>query len=137
MDNDCNACKVRHYTWKKKLSGLLPSPISVLNFMRPTSDLSFFPDYFMSLGKNPTTGYARLNNILTLCTKKTRRTFTVGRPPYAKSGYSTGNFRKLWPRCASSSHLNRQKRTFNTIKNVYSHERSIRTSSDPQTGESM
>jgi hypothetical protein len=34
---------------------------------------------------------------------KKRRTFTVGRPPYAKSGYLTGNFRKLWPRRASSS----------------------------------
>ena len=34
---------------------------------------------------------------------KKRRTFTVGRPPYVKSGYLTGNFRKLWPRCASSS----------------------------------
>ena len=59
---------------------------------------------------------ARLESILTFCTNKARRTFTVGRPPYAKSGYLTGNFRKLWPRCASSSHPNRQKRTFNTIR---------------------
>src|ERR1043165_7513965 len=58
----------------------------------------------------------RLEVILTFCTNETRRTFTVGRPPYIKSGYLTGNFRKLWPRCASSSHLNRQKRTFNTIR---------------------
>src|ERR1044072_4262287 len=59
---------------------------------------------------------ARLEIILTFCATKTRRMFTVGRPPYAKSGYLTGNFRKLWPRCTSSSHLNRQKRTFNTIR---------------------
>ena len=26
-----------------------------------------------------------------------RRTFTVGRPPYVRSGYLTGSFRKLWP----------------------------------------
>ena len=59
---------------------------------------------------------ARLESILTFCTTKARRTFTVGRPLYAKSGYLTGNFRKLWPQCASSSHLNGQKRTFNTIR---------------------
>ena len=28
------------------------------------------------------------------------RTFTTGCPPYARSGYLTGDFRKLWPRCA-------------------------------------
>ena len=27
-------------------------------------------------------------------------TFTAGRPPYARAGYLTDNFRKLWPRCA-------------------------------------
>ena len=30
----------------------------------------------------------------------TERTFTAGRPPYARAGYLTGDFRKLWPRCA-------------------------------------
>ena len=30
-------------------------------------------------------------------------TFTAGRPPYARAGYLTGNFRKLWPRSAFNS----------------------------------
>src|SRR5436190_18258537 len=38
-------------------------------------------------------------------TKEVRpeRTFTAGRPPYARSGYLTGSFRKLWAQCTSSS----------------------------------
>src|SRR5256885_15872681 len=44
--------------------------------------------------------------IILICEQERRkpgRTFAAGRPPYARSGYLTGSFRKLWTWGTSSS----------------------------------
>ena len=56
---------------------------------------------------NPSVRSVTVNkNIMSNCIiiiKINWRTFTADRPPYPRAGYLTGNFRKLWPRCAFNS----------------------------------